>query len=269
MTGDATANLLRGGVGADTLDGGAGSDWADYLGATAGITVNLLTPSGNTGEAAGDTFTSIENIRGSSFADRITGDGANNILRGGLGGDTLDGGTGSDWADYAGEATAVGVNLTTGGTVGAAAGDTYVSIENVRGGGFNDILVGTASANSIQGGLGNDTLTGGGGADQFQFNSALNATTNVDIISDFVVVDDTIQLENGIFTALTVTGTLAVDQFVSGAGTTAIDANDYIVYDTASGDLFYDADGSGAGAQTKFAHLTPGFALTNNDFLVI
>ena len=101
---------MRGGLGADTLNGSGGLDWADYLGATTGVTLNLLT-GGTAGEALGDTYALIENIRGSNLADNLTGNTGNNFLRGGLGADALDGGAGTDWADYATASAGVTANL--------------------------------------------------------------------------------------------------------------------------------------------------------------
>ena len=67
------------------------------------------------------------------------------------------------------------------------------------------------------------------------------------------------------FTGLSA-GTLAASAFVIGA--TAADADDRIVYDSATGALYFDADGNGAGGAVQFATLTTGLALTNNDFIV-
>jgi Ca2+-binding RTX toxin-like protein len=93
-TGD---DLLIGGLGADRLDGGTGVDWALYLnGATAGVSINLLTHVGSGGAAAGDRFYNIENVQGTKFDDVLTGDGLANELNGDLGNDTLEGGAGSD-----------------------------------------------------------------------------------------------------------------------------------------------------------------------------
>ena len=161
-------------------------------------------------------------------------------------------------------------------TVGGVAEDTVRNIENVTGGSGNDTLTGDGLANTLSGGAGtdvltggagNDTLSGGAGADQFVFNTALNAATNVDTITDFTVVDDTIQLENAVFTQFATPGTLTAAAFYAGAA--AHDADDRIIYNAATGDLSYDVDGTGAAAAVKFATLSTGLALANTDFLVI
>ena len=166
LTGDDNSNTLEGGAGADTLDGGGGSDWASYKSSDESVQVNLGTGTVSGGHAAGDTLTSIENLRGSRFGDTLTGDGNMNTLEGGAGADTLDGGNGSDWASYAGSGAAVQVNLASGkGTRGDAKGDTLTNIENLRGSGFDDRLTGDSGDNRIFGGAGNDTLRGGVGND--------------------------------------------------------------------------------------------------------
>ncbi|MCB1968095.1 MAG: calcium-binding protein, partial [Candidatus Accumulibacter sp.] len=77
-----------------------------------------------------------------------------------------------------------------------------------------------------------------------------------------------IELENAIFASLSSTGTLAAGSFRSGAAVVAADGDDFILYDTASGALSYDADGNGAGAAVPFATLGIGLALSSADFLV-
>ena len=68
----------------------------------------------------------------------------------------------------------------------------------------------------------------------------------------------------------TVTGTLAAASFVRNATGVALDANDYIIQNTTTGALMYDADGSGVGAAVQFATLsTPNLLLTNQDFIII
>lgn len=130
---------------------------------------------------------------------------------------------------------------------------------------------GAAGADTLVGGSGNDTMTGGTGADRFDFSSALNAATNVDRITDFSVVDDLIRLDNDVFTAfVTENVALAAAAFKSGAGFTAgQDADDRIVYSTTTGDLYYDADGSGAGASVLFATLAGAPAITAADFFIM
>ena len=106
-------DTLRGGDGADILDGGAGSDFADYSGiASTAVVADLNNPENNTGSAAGDSYTSIEHLRGSNEGDQLRGGAGTNILIGGDGNDflrgrggadVLNGEAGTDWADYAGE----------------------------------------------------------------------------------------------------------------------------------------------------------------------
>ena len=160
-----------------------------------------------------------------------------------------------------------------------------VVIENARGGNGNDSLVGNGTANSLRGGAGNDTVsggagndalsgetgkdtvTGGAGKDAFIFNTALSAATNIDRITDFSVADDTIRLENAVFTALKAIGTLAASAFCVGAA--ARDADDRIIYNKTTGALTYDANGKAAGGAVQFATLGTGPALTNADFAVV
>ena len=119
----------------------------------------------------------------------------------------------------------------------------------------------------MNGGAGNDVLTGGTGNDVFLFNTALSGSTNVDRIVDFNVANDTIQIDNSIMKALMQTGTLTVASFYVGAA--AHDADDHIIYNSATAALFYDSNGSAAGGSTQFAELKTGLALTNNDFVVV
>src|SRR3954451_5258450 len=170
-------DLLNGGPGSDVLDGGAGADYADYSTAATAITASLANPAINTGDAAGDTYISIERLRGSNFNDTLTGDANNNTLVGGLGADVLDGGAGFDFAGYQNAAAGVTASLAIpAGNTGEAAGDTYTSIEGLIGSIFNDTLVGDANNNELRGGSGADALDGGGG---FDFAGYQNAGTAV------------------------------------------------------------------------------------------
>ena len=146
--------------------------------------------------------------------------------------------------------------------------------DHLQGGLGNDTLDGGAGNDVLNGGLGKDVLLGNVGNDFFVFNTIPNSTTNFDRIVDYVAANDTIRLENtGVFTALTKLGVLAATAFKVGAAAT--DADDRIVYKIATGELFYDSNGSvgGAANAVKFAHLdrVNGVfpTLTAADFVVI
>jgi Ca2+-binding RTX toxin-like protein len=132
LLGFAGNDTLHGGQGADVLNGGDGIDTASYSDALSAVTVDLLNPSQNSGDAAGDTFASIEVFELSSFDDIFTGSGANETVFGGSGNDRIGGGFGDD---------------------------------NLNGDDGDDILVGGAGNDHLVGGFGNDTLEGGAGAD--------------------------------------------------------------------------------------------------------
>ena len=101
-------DTLLGGAGADALAGGAGYDTANYTSSAIGITADLLGGGGSAGDAAGDKYSSIENLAGSAFNDVLRGNKAANVLEGGAGNDKLSGrerpdilrgGVGADWLD--------------------------------------------------------------------------------------------------------------------------------------------------------------------------
>lgn len=193
LVGGDGADYLHGGGGGDYLIGGDGFDQALYSYVTSGITVDLLHPSFNTGEAVGDHYSSIEGLAGSAFDDRLSGnfednylwggDGndalfgriGNDTLIGGAGNDTLTGGEGRDLlvggdgidtASYAAATGAVRIFLSIQqfGT-GEAEGDSFFSIEGLEGSAFDDNLAGNGGDNILLGGAGNDALSGAGGAD--------------------------------------------------------------------------------------------------------
>ncbi len=123
---------------------------------------------------------------------------------------------------------------------------------------------GNDGANVINGLGGIDILHGNGGADTFAFTSSI--FFGIDQILDFQVGVDKIGLDDGEFAGLT-PGLLPAGAFRTGSS--AQDADDRIVYDPATGALYFDADGNGAGAQVLFANLSNGLALTHADFVVI
>ena len=141
----------------------------------------------------------------------------------------------------------------------------------IKGGKGNDKIGGGGLNDTLFGGLGKDTLTGNTGKDFFVFDSKLGKT-NVDKITDFKVVDDTIWLDDAVFKNLgkgTVLkpGKLKKDFFA--IADKAQDATDHILYDKAKGVLFYDDDGTGRHAAVQVATLKKNFKITEKDFFVI
>ncbi len=158
-------DTLIGGLGGDRLDGGAGNDTAAYditsqgIAATAAVSASLSAPGTNTGDAVGDTYFGIENLRGTNFADTLTGDAGDNVLTGLSGNDVLNGLAGNDI--LVGDA---GVDTLSGGDgndtiLGGAENDA------VSGGTGDDVLDGQSGNDTLNGGSGNDALTGGSGND--------------------------------------------------------------------------------------------------------
>jgi len=144
--------------------------------------------------------------------------------------------------------------------VGTSGNDGLVA----RGG--NDVLKGSGGLDALMGGLGNDTLYGGKGLDSFIFDTKLNARTNVDQIMDYSQGDqDRILLKKTIFSTLS-KGFLPETKLAFGK--TAMDADDRIIHDKATGALYYDKDGSGAAAKVKFATVKKGLALDWTDFAI-
>ena len=95
------------------------------------------------------------------------------------------------------------------------------------------------------------------------------ATTGYDTITDFTIGADKIQLDDDIFTALPVVASGVLGAAHLQIGAAATDADDRIIYNSVTGALYYDQDGNGAQAQTQFALLGTGLALTVADFAII
>ena len=144
--------------------------------------------------------------------------------------------------------------------------------DEINGGNGEDALVGGNGTDTLNGGLGNDQLFGGAQSDTFIFNTAIAPDANVDQILDFNAGGgqaDRIHLDNAIFTQLAA-GNLAAGNFAANAGGNATDANDFILYDTSTGNLYYDADGNGGGDKVLIAQLTVVTgAVDAADFFVI
>ncbi len=178
LIGNAGDDTLIGGRGGDALIGGEGVDIADYALSNTGVTIDMVDGSAGSGDAEGDTFSSIEIVQGSNQDDIIRGDDSDNILRGRLGADILDGRGGFDIADYTGADEAVSVDLSLGqGLAGEALGDQLISIEMLRGTTFADTFVGSAGNDVFDGGFGDDAISGGAGSDQYLFGFDSSADT--------------------------------------------------------------------------------------------
>lgn len=261
-------DFFDGGAGADEFLGGDGWDTVGYRRATSGVTVDLTGTLTNTGDAAGDTFDSIDQIVGSNFADiitvvdqnvysgsgndtvvatgayghdlegedgddNLTGGDASDYIDGGRGNDTIlgnggddfialyegndaadggdgddtifigtglktiDGGDGVDTIVFDSPATGVHIDLgNSANNAGAAAGDIFLSIENVEATDFGDTLIGGASAVTFIGRDGNDTLTGGT-ADDFLVGDAGNDQITGGAGADVLMGDDGTDTLNG------------------------------------------------------------------------
>jgi trimeric autotransporter adhesin len=299
MTGNASANVFDGGIGADTMDGRQGNDTyivdnaADTIRENGGegtdevrASVSYTLTSGadvETLRTTNDAGTGTINLTGNTSGNQIIGNDGRNTLDGGGGTDQLIGRGGDDTyivdslsdtvTEFGGQGidtvrSSVSYVLTAGADVETLettnAGATTAL--NLTGNSSGNTVRGNNGNNIINGGDGRDDLVGLGGQDQFLFNTALNAATNLDRILDFNVADDTILMDDAAFTTFT-PGGLAAASFV--IGTAAQDANDRIIYNSATGALFYDSDGTGAAAAIQFATLSTGLGLTNLDFFVV
>lgn len=257
------------------------------LNATGNGLNNVLT--GNTG---------INNLLGNAGNDTILAGLGNDTLYGGIGADSMTGGGGDDTYDYndvgdvlveAGgggtdrvffsinyglganleNMTALGaanINGTGNGLANVITGNTGNNV--LTGNGGNDTLNGGLGDDRLNGGDGNDVLNGGGGVDAFVFNSALVAG-NVDTITGYTVVDDTIRLAQSVFSVLPLGG-LAAAAFGANLTGVANTAAQRIIYETDTGNLFYDADGLGGSAGVRFAVITANLAgFGAGEFLVV
>ncbi|MBD2681512.1 MULTISPECIES: calcium-binding protein [Nostoc] len=242
IVGNSGNDTLSAGYGKDTIDGGKGDDVLsiNYRSANGGITTTF-NASTNTGSiTAGTNQVSYKNIERlniwgtNNYDDNIVGNSGNDTIYGGSGGnDTLVGGAGNDRLI----ASDLGNNTLYGGF-------------------GNDILIGE---------FGNDTLIGGDGIDTFAFNSYRKG---VDTIYDFNSTNELIQLSTYDFGEGLSSGSLGTSQFT--IGTSATTSDQRFIYNSTTGGLFFDQDGSASGfTQVQFAQLSTGLSLTNNNFVVV
>ncbi|MEH2399883.1 calcium-binding protein [Nostoc sp.] len=202
------------------------------------------------------------------------GSDGNDTLSPGDGKDTIDGGKGDDLlsVNYASsfEAMTSTFNATTntGSITRGINSVSYKNIEqlNIVGTNGSDNIVGSNGNDTLSGGYfgGNDTLTGGNGTDTFTF---YNYTKGVDTIYDFNATNELIQLSAYLFGSRLSIGSLSASQFT--IGTSATTSEERFIYNSATGALFFDQDGSASGfTQVQFAQLSAGLSLTNNNFVV-
>lgn len=262
VKGTAGNDVLEGGLGADTLTGGDGNDTLSGLDISTGLA-----------SAGGETNPFDPSIVAAK--DTMSGGKGNDIY---LVADTLD--VVKESAN-AGVDTVVALvsyklganveNLELMGRLEAGVPDSQKNLLDINGTGnqLDNQITGSSGNNVLDGKAGNDTLTGGAGNDTFAFTTALNSTRNVDTIADFSASDDLIALSKKIFTKFAALSSVGEQHFLAGAGVQAQDADDHLLYDTADGSLYYDADGAGAAAAVKFAVLTGAPELSAADFSLV
>lgn len=197
LRGDALANVLRGGAGADDLGGLAGNDVLDggagaanvlagglgddlYVVSADDVIIELQDQGVDAVEVWIGNYALSAHVetmrfvgtgnfvgRGNAQGNGITGGAGDDVLSGAGGQDTLNGGAGIDTVDYSLAATGVSAQLNTARSTndGDGATDIFVSVENLTGSAFSDVLIGDAQTNALRGGAGADTLLGLGGND--------------------------------------------------------------------------------------------------------
>jgi VCBS repeat-containing protein len=143
--------------------------------------------------------------------------------------------------------------------------------EIIKGGSGSDLFKGIGGNDTLHGGAGKDMLEGGAGKDVFVFDTPLNKKTNLDKIMKFSAKDDALWLDNAVFKGL---GKGSVTQPVklkksAFALDSAKDASDRIVYNTKTGAISYDVDGSGQKAAVQFAKLDKNLKMAAADFFVV
>jgi|GEM_PF-2087273 len=235
-------------------------------------------------------------MAGSKGDDRLMGLGGSDTFRSSAGNDIFDGGAGADLVTYGRVKAGVTVTLGAGTADGQASGkgigtDILRGIEHVTGGSGTDRITGNAAANRLEGGgrgdhlsglagadtltggagndrltggTGKDVLTGGSGADVFVFDTALKPG-NVDRITDFDTGADSIALAGSAFRSLH--GQLQENAFkIIGVPGAKVDADDRLIYNSGTGGLFFDTNGSGAGGRKLIAMIGAGLDLTAGHF---
>jgi hypothetical protein len=211
------------------------------LGATAALVGNQI---------AKANFLIVEAANGQSAdIQSTTSDG--DLLFGGRGNDKLGGAAGSDLLF---------------GRVGGDSVSGGAGWDILAGGNGNDWLYGNSGRDILDGGRGEDIVRGGLAADTFVFSTLQNGGAG-DTIADYQEGVDGIALVRARFANIGDMGALSSDAFVEGAA--AADANDRIIYDQATGTLWFDSDGTGGNDAVKLATLSGNVSLSADDFTII
>ena len=237
------------------------------------------------------------NATGNTLANTLTGNDANNTLNGLTGADTMIGADGNDtyFVDNLGDVVTELANEGTDTVNSTITHSLAVNVENLTltgiaaingtGNVLGNTLTGNAAANTLTGGIGADTingaagndrliggadsdvLTGGTGNDRFVFDTLQPGSP--DTITDFVTGADKFEFDPLAFTAIGPVGTFSASGFVSGDGTTAaLDADDRLIFNHTTGDLYYDQDGTGAAGTVLVATLNGGANLHATDIII-
>lgn len=254
LTGNAGANVMDGGGGNDTLDG---ADQNDSLVGGLGFD-SVLGGQGNDTLRGGEQADTLlggdgdDSINAGKGTDIAWGGSGNDTLIGALGNDSLNGNEGFDLLDGSDGNDTLSGELNADTLLGGI-GDDLLS-----GGKGTDVLDGGDGNDTLVGGLGTDRLTGGAGADRFVFRNPLDGAINVDTILDLQVGIDVVELSASIFTAF------------AGQIGDSISANTHLLFESSSGWLAYDADGTGPATPLRFAILgaAPHPATLDDMFLV-
>jgi Ca2+-binding RTX toxin-like protein len=238
-------DTLNGGLGDDEIYGGAGND-------------SII---GGDGEDYVEAGIGDDIVIGGAGNDEIYGDDGDDELYGGIGDDWLEGGFGEDYIEG---------GLGDDTLVGAAGNDEiYGDAGNdlLEGGEGDDWLDGGAGNDTLFGGAGEDTLVGGAGVDTF----VLNKNSGADFIDDFAT-GDKLQVSAGEFGGGLIPGFLSGSKLLSGATVgagSATSAAQQFLYNTTTGALYFDANGSAAGNGIQIAILVTKPVINSNDFSIV
>jgi probable HAF family extracellular repeat protein len=258
------------------VDVGALSPAGDtYLG---GVSVDGRVVVGQSGGRAFRAYVGRPRIEGTDGPDQLLGGAGADVIAGGLGADVMTGFTGKDTyyvdtpLDVVREASGEGADTVRSLVTYTlpAEVERLILLESAAisgtGNALANALIGNSANNTLNGKRGNDTLKGKAGRDRFVFDTVPGTSTNYDTIADFRPADDSIRLENSVFTGLPTVGTLAAAAFAT--GTAATTAAHRILYDPATGNVRYDPDGTGPTAAVRFAVLATKPAVTRANFYV-